>query len=524
VEEAPVGPAVAPGPARWPLAVALLNVTGLSLGHWYLGRRRRAVLHLLVTAGLLAAAFLTDAASRPWQWRAIFAVWIAWQALDGWWLAHWHPHARTAPRRRPTLVATATILLIAAGYVLYDMAGHRTNTSGEAAQAAGDCTTATTRYNLVTGPFELTLSGDVAAAEQNREYCSQFLVAVARQDRREFESAIAGYREFLDRTPANLLDAPAHDRIQLAHLEWGRSARAGGDYPAAIKIYQDLVKDYGKAWSAKQARSELAQTYLDQAQLFRSRFDPNGGDTTVDDVRKAMQNYSLIQKDFGDTEAAAAVPKAIVDTFNAAIQPFTNGKYCEALPTLEYLVGMPADRTAGVVPTAQEHQAKAAYECGVLRYQAGAFDEAVTHFETTLTYPNHPLAAAAGSAYIAATIAVRKPGTVPPLAPPLGGNTPGSISLKFFNDTSVPMEVLLTGPTAHRFVLPACPSCPESYDNDADACATSAGKPTFELRLQPGTYYFLNRDVDTPDTEGEVATVALRSAEIYCLYRSPNPP
>jgi tetratricopeptide (TPR) repeat protein len=521
--EPPAEAAAPPMPARWPIAVALLNLTGLSLGYWYLGRRRRAVLYLAITAGLLAVAFVTDAARQPWLWRGIFAAWAVWMAFDGWRLARRHPEARTAPRRRPALVATAAVLAVAAGYALYGLAGDRVLASGEAAKAAGDCAKANARYDLVTGPFELTLSGNGASAEQNREYCSQFLVAVTQQDRGEFASAIATYREFLFHTPTTSLDQPAHDRIQRAHLEWAQSARTSGDYPTAVRTYRDLLRAYGKSWSTDQARSELAQTLLDQSRLLRSRFD-QAGSVAVIDVREAMQNYQLIQKDFGDTEAAASVPKAIVDTFNEAVRPFVGGKYCEAVPALEYLVSMPANESAGVVPTAQQHHAKAAFECGLLRYGSGAFDEARRHFETVTTkYPAHASASAAGSASIAATIAVQKPGTVLALPPPLSGNTPGTIRLTFFNDSSVATEVLLLGPTAHRFVIPACPSCPDGFDNEADACVTETGKPRFELRLRPGDYFIINRDADYPTNMSDVTTIALRGAETYCLSRGPTP-
>ena len=513
------------GPARRPVAVGLLNVTGLSLGYLYLRRWRRAVVFLVATAGLVAVAFVDDAAHRPWLWRGIFAAWLGWLALDGWWLAHWHPGARTAPRRRPVLVASAAVLAVVAGYLAYGVAADRTYEAGERAQAAGDCQEATRRFDLVTGPFELALSGTVAAAERGREYCSQFMVAVRRQDRGEFEGAITGYQEFLERTPANPLDGPAHDRIQRAHLDWARSVHTTGDFNAAIRIYRGLLADYGDAWSTKDARSELAQTYLDQAKQLRSKFDPAGGEAAVYDVRRAVQNYLTIGDELADTPAAAEVPEAIVDTFNEAIRPFTDGAYCPALPILEYFVGLPEKRSAGVLPTARQNHGVAAFECGVQRYAAAAFDEALEHFETvTSKYPDHSTAPAARSAVIAATIAVEQPGTVPPLPAPLGDNEPGAISLIFWNDTSVPTEVLVSGPTAHRFVIPGCDFCPEAYDNEADACVSMSGRPRFQLRLRPGTYYAINRDAEDPGGGAGLITINLSGSEIYCLYRGPLAP
>ena len=79
------------GPPRWPVAVALLNLTGLGLGYWYLERRLRGWLALAGTLALVVIAFATDAADRPWQWVGIAVVWTGLAALDGWRLARRHP-------------------------------------------------------------------------------------------------------------------------------------------------------------------------------------------------------------------------------------------------------------------------------------------------------------------------------------------------------------------------------------------------------------------------------------------------
>jgi tetratricopeptide (TPR) repeat protein len=522
----PVAPEAPPpvGPARWPVAVALLNVTGLGLGYEYLARRRRLAFCLAVTAALVVTAFAIDAAGRPWLWRGIAAGWLVLLALDGWRLARRHPGARTAPRRRPALVAVAAIAVLAGGYVLYGVVGNRVLSSGEAAQADGDCRTATARFDLVTGPFELTLSPAVASAERNREYCRQFLTAVAKHNRGEYEAAIAGFREFLARTPSNLLDGPANNRIQQAHLDWARSARTAHEYPKAITVYQRLLKDYDTGATAAQARGELAQTYLDEAQALRAKFDPAGGTPLAFDVRKAFGNYLEIQAKYGDTDAADAVAKAIEETFTAAIRPFTDGRYCEAIPTLEYLADLPG-RAGDIVTAAKQDHAKAAFECGLLRYANGTYDEAADHFNTVITkYNDNALAPAAGSAYIAATIAANKPGLRPPLPPPLAGDRPGATSLTLFNDSSLAIEVLLLGPTAHRIVIAGCTFCPEVYEDEAKACASDTGRPSVELRLRPGEYLMLQRDVDTGANPSDVTTIPLHGAATYCLYRGPVKP
>jgi tetratricopeptide (TPR) repeat protein len=512
------------GPARWPVAVALLNFTGLGLGYQYLARRRRFVVCLILAAGLVTTAFATDAAGRPWLWRGIAAGWLVLLALDGWRLARRHPGALTAPRRRPTLVAVAAIAALAGGCALYGVVGNQVLESGQSAQADGDCKTATARFDLVTGPFELTLSPAVASAARDREYCRQFLTAVAKHDRGEFEAAVTGLREFLARTPSNRLDKPAEDRIQLAYLDWARSARDAHDYPKAIAVYRRLLQEYDAGSTVRQARGELAQTFMDEAQAQRDKFDPAGGSLLESSVRKAMSDYLEVQANFGNTDAAKAVPKAIEETFTAAVKPFTDGKYCEAIPTLEYLAELPG-RAGDIVTTAKQDHAKAAFECGLLRYANGAYDEAADHFNTVVTkYNDNALTPAAGSAYIAATIASHKPGLTPPLPPPLAGDRPGNISLTFSNDSSLPVEVLLLGPTAHRIVIPGCTRCPEVYEDASKACVRSTGLPSVELGLRPGDYLIMQWDVDTGANPSDVTTIPVHGAGGYCLYRSRTKP
>jgi tetratricopeptide (TPR) repeat protein len=514
----PAGPR---GPARWPVAVALLNLTGLSLGYWYAGRRLRAALYLAITAGLLATGFATDAANRPWLWRAIAVVWVGWMALDGWLLARRHPGSATASRMRPGLVATAAVLAVVAGYVLYGVAGDRAFASGQAAQAAGDCATAVGRYDQVTGPYELTLSRNVPAAAQHRGYCYAFQLAVAEHDSGRFKAATVRYHEYLANTPANPLDAFVHANLQRTYLEWGGWARARSDYPTAITAYRDLLKEYGNTEIAVQARTELAQTYLDEAMAFRSKFNPQGGDSAVTDVRHAMENYLIVQQEFSNTGQAATVPQAIAGTFTEAVRPFTNGMFCESLPVLEYFIDLPSTSIANVIGLAHEDRAKALYECGVSHYNAEAFGDAEVAFNKFVSaYPNHALAASVQSALIATAIAQEGPSAIPALPPPLGGNSPGNISVTFYNDSASETEVLISGRTAHRFVLPACATCPDHYANEADACPTLVGKPSQRLRLLAGDYQILTRSTTGTDFRPYLDKISLSSnyGYRYCTF------
>ena len=81
-------------------AAALANLTGLGLGYAYLRRPLRMVAAVVGSVVLVVVAFVTDASSAPWLWRAVAAGWLGAQAVDG---------ARIA--RRGPLPARGTALL-----------------------------------------------------------------------------------------------------------------------------------------------------------------------------------------------------------------------------------------------------------------------------------------------------------------------------------------------------------------------------------------------------------------------------
>ena len=80
----PPTPVVKEYPARNPLEVGLMNVSGLGLGYLFTKRWLRWVIYLVVTAGLVIAAFVAKAHKTPWLWAGLFILLLLWMAFDGW--------------------------------------------------------------------------------------------------------------------------------------------------------------------------------------------------------------------------------------------------------------------------------------------------------------------------------------------------------------------------------------------------------------------------------------------------------
>ncbi|MGH8932598.1 MAG: hypothetical protein ACRDZO_18735 [Egibacteraceae bacterium] len=156
-----------PGPlslSRVALEAALLNLSGVSAGYVFLRYWRRAVRHLVLTVALIFLALSLDASRRPALWTAIFAVWVAWMAVDGKRQADRLTHDPVVPAESPAPFVAAGVLLatVVVAFGLYRTAGARTFERGLTDHEGGDCGAAVDQYQRVTSTYELTLLPSVA--------------------------------------------------------------------------------------------------------------------------------------------------------------------------------------------------------------------------------------------------------------------------------------------------------------------------------------------------------------------------
>jgi len=163
-------------------AAALANLTGLGLGYAYLRRPLRVVAAAVGTLVLLVIAFVTDASNAPWLWRAVAAGWLGAQAVDGARIARSGPRPPRGTALLPIRGAAAAVTAMVAGYLGYAVAERATFAVAVAAQARGDCATATPAFDAVTGRYRLTLADDVPNAAARRAECAAYTAASMAQD------------------------------------------------------------------------------------------------------------------------------------------------------------------------------------------------------------------------------------------------------------------------------------------------------------------------------------------------------
>lgn len=466
----PAPPPAPAGPPKSVVGAALLNLTGLGLGYAYLRNRVLLVVALLVTAGIVTLAFVTDAAARPWVWRGAVLGWVVLLAAHAAFLA-----SRRAPgarQRTPVIAGLVAVAVVAAGYAGYGVAGAAAYDRGVAAQEAGDCGTAASAFSSVTGPFELTLS-------------------------------------------ANVLDAQAR-AAECAAYEKARAAQNRDDYESAIVLYGDFGKIHPDSVLAPYVHKNLADTHFAKATSWQEPM-------TAVDARLSVDTLLMLRREFDDTEAAKQAPAAIAEMFAAATKPYGAGKFCDSLTVLAYFADLdPSSVGEKVAADANTFRARALFECGMGQYRAQSLVDATTTLGDFLArYPDDGRAPQARAARIAAEVALANKVTLP-MPPPLGGNDPGSIPVTFYNDSQEALTIFLAGPTAHEFTVPACPACPASYvKDDPAACGDLTGRPSVTLHLTPTAYYYVTDSRDWVDEEAGSVTPQSGYTHWQCIYTSP---
>ncbi|NUT49903.1 MAG: hypothetical protein HOV94_21725, partial [Saccharothrix sp.] len=429
-----------PPEPRSTAAAVLLNLTGVGAGYFYLRRRWQAWTATALAVVLVVVAFATNAAANPWLWRTLAVVWLAILVLDARRIAVKHP---PVANRRPVVIGVIAVVAVVGAYIGYGLLGRTAYDDGLAAQSRGDCAAATGRFKTVTGPYELTLSSDVAAANRGLAECADFTSAA---DAEDDATAVQRYGQFRRDHPDTPLIPFVHDGLVETYTTWARGLRDEGKLAESIKVYRELLTE------DESFAPEVADTYLRLAKQSTSE-TPVGSNA-------AATALVAIADEFADTPSAKEVPAAFDALYAAATAPLAAGKPCEVVDVLAFFAGLVNKAAAKVAGEAKNQYPRAMLDCGLNQLRDGQAAIAVSTLDRfAKTFPGHADLPQAQSAQIAAEVAIGTGARVPVPAP-LGAGGPNPIT--FFNIVNTPITVKLAGPTAHEFTLPPCTTCPES--------------------------------------------------------------
>jgi tetratricopeptide (TPR) repeat protein len=322
------------GGPPWPPAVALLNLTGLGLGYLRMKRWLRWVIHLLLTAGLIATVFLTNGARLRGLWAVVLGLWLLWMGFDGWLQAR--RVARAAPpeaagrRWLPAALGVLLLVLEAAALWGYAALGQREFAAGMTAYWAADCRTAMRHFHRVTTLYELTLSPNVAAADAGIVECSHLVLAENAWRQGEYAEAVDGYEAYLRLYPESVLLISVRGALAEAYGDWATRLRQAQDHQAAIDKYQVVLSDYPETSTGKQAAALAAETYAEWAEQLRGEAKYGA----------AIEKHLIVLNDYPGTPGGEKAAALAAETYAEwAIHVREDGEYGEAIEKYQAILG-----------------------------------------------------------------------------------------------------------------------------------------------------------------------------------------
>ncbi|WP_224058626.1 hypothetical protein [Streptomyces kanamyceticus] len=455
-----------------PLAVALLNLTGLGLGFVLIRRRYPAILCCAATAALLFIALPADVDGVP---RGALIAYVAFLAIAA---AAGVRQATRAPGtpllRGPLALGLGVVLLAVPAGAAFAYEGARDEA---VEQQLLDRLDRTDRIvaGLAGEPFD-------GVAEQR------------------YAKAMDVYRGLADDHP----DSRAADRLPGSLDAYYKSVAApyaAKKYCAAISplkhlrtVPTTLGKDRLGAladWPDERLATSLYE--CGAASIGRPAADGPLGE---------------LLRTFPESDQAARVAPALRAAIAEREADLKGSEPCPAVDELRAIgataSGLPgAERDTGVGAGVDRAVERGVYACGLDEFRDDRFaDAARTMKDFATKYPGDKKRRRAEDIAVAAEIAEARPSAgrrLPPARHTTGG---GAVDLVVANLGPGEFELLYTGPATGRVKLKDCTSCRIFADKPSGdkACRAGVSKyPRTTLRLPPGEYHFLYKRATVRD-------------------------
>ncbi len=366
------------------LAVTLLNLTGLSLGYFYIRLWRRGALHLAVSILLLRLMSGLQADRHPIPWVIALVVWLAWMGFDGWRMANTPSPALLRFSRLPqyALLALPALLLLLEGAALlvYTDQFRKTMQLGDAAYQNGDCAVTPVYYYSVTHFYNLTLSPKVNEARLHLDECRLLVFGEQNLHGGNLTDAVFAFEYLLEAHPNSPLKGEAYSLAAESRLKLGEDLARQNRFPDAVIHYQTLEQRYADTEAALHARQNLPALLSNW-----SAYLAGGGD-----FQGAIDRLSLIQSEFPNAITPAEINRKIgllyVDWGN---QEIIARRYPEAIE--HFISALPLLPVGGLRDEARIRMVYALNEHAGKFLQAGDFGGAIDQYLTIrnrfLAYP-----------------------------------------------------------------------------------------------------------------------------------------
>ncbi|GAB3713132.1 UbiA prenyltransferase family protein [Nocardiopsis oceani] len=482
------------------LRAALLNLSGVGAGFFYLRNWLFFGINLAVTIGLLVTAALMGAADNLVVWAPSLLAWILVTAAVGLLVGRHYDRKLLARGEQPSakpmplILAACLVLGLIASLTGVWQTGEWRYRVAEAAHTSGDCDTAIDGYEQVENGFQLSMSPALMErARSGAEAC-----------------------EILRRAQSDV---------------------ANESYDHALESYGDYFEHAGSRW--EDTDGSIAEIHLDYASQLADEADQAyNGDVTEDveaTFRQAQETYTSVAEDFSETPSAEEVPGALTDLYDLATGDYANESWCSAFDQIEMFDGLSWNEAPDVVDRIEEERPEAALNCGWDQVDSGDYEgaEESTDF-LTAEYPDHEaddvedLVRHTGAGQLEDQMDLQTTfgeASIEDMSPySTGGGD--KVTIEFTNHSPDEMHFMFVGPDAvhgEEFTDP-CEDCSVLSSPPSDNSCFDDGH-VMEVELDPGEYRMM-----ITSTEGGFlnqplhGTKELKAGETYrsCYFQTEN--
>ncbi len=476
------------------LRAALLNLSGLGAGYFFLRSWVFFGINLAVTIGLLVAAAIMGAADNLLIWAPVLLTWVLVTVVHGLFAGRQHERrlmaqgVPPAPKSGPLVLAACLAVVMVLSLVGVWQTGEWRLRVADAAHARGDCDTATDVYGQVEGGFQLSMSPSLMdKARAGSEACA--LLITAQNDVRDenYDHALASYTSYFDHEAARWEDTDG----SVAQVQFDHAGQLAAE---ADELYFGEVTD------------EASEAY-----------------------QQAQETYAFIAENLSDTPAAAQVPDALVEMYDQATGDYSGESWCSGFDQISMFEDLDWEAAPDVAERIETELPDAALNCGWAQVDAGDFDDAEARADyLSAEYPDHEaddvekLVTHAGAGRIEAEMdrAVLLGETDLDAAPfETGGGD--KVSVEYVNHTDEEMRFLYVGPDkVHgEVIIEPCADCDVSSAPTDTSCLSDAN--AMDLTLDPGKYRIVIGSTDSLFDRPLHGDVDMKGGETYadCFYR-----
>jgi tetratricopeptide (TPR) repeat protein len=358
------------------LAAALLNLSGFSLGYFYLKHYRRAVLHLAITLVVILLGIFTPQLHISILVVIALILWLIWMAVDGFRLARKSEAPAKLPLWTAYLVGGLALAGIVLGFILYGSAARNLYARGVQEYNQSNYPAARDALFSYVNYYYLSLDGNQTAAEELLAECQILAQAVESKTAGDYLNSIQVNQTYLQTYPQSVKSAEVNETIAQTYLDWAASLAGQEDYAGAIEQYQKLSSSYPRSKAAARVHPLLGESHLKYAQQLY-----NQGDYT-----QALDEFTLVLTEFADTAYTDDAQKGLDQVhYDLAAQYANDGDFEKAIGELDIILAQPSSE---LFLAATEANAKNWLNWGEQLAAEKDYLQAITCFETVIKdYP-----------------------------------------------------------------------------------------------------------------------------------------